>query len=121
MEAMGTFRYQIALGNPSGTEFEVLNALVDTGAVYTFVPASLLNRLEVEPMETVEFTLADGSKIKRDIGQTHIRAVGKQAITFVVFANDDDATLLGSYALEGLRLAVDPYNSRLIPNELLLA
>ncbi|MCY3542745.1 MAG: retroviral-like aspartic protease family protein [Chloroflexi bacterium] len=117
---MGTFRYQIALGNPTGTEFEVLNALVDTGATYTFVPSSLLNRLEVEPMETVEFTLANGSKIKRDIGQTHIRAAGKQAITFVVFAEEGDAALLGSYALEGLRLAVDPYNSRLIPNELLL-
>ena len=118
---MGTFRYQIALGNPSGTEFEVLNALVDTGATYTSVPASLLNRLEVESMETVEFTLADGSKIERDIGQTHIRAAGKQAITFVVFAEEGDATLLGSYALEGLRLAVDPYNSRLIPNELFYA
>ena len=118
---MGTFRYQIALGNPSGTEFEVLNALVDTGATYTFVPSSLLEKLEVEPMDAIEFTLADGSKIKRDLGQTHIRAAGKQAITFVVFADEDDATLLGSYALEGLRLAVDPYNSRLMPNELFLA
>ena len=82
---MGTFRYQVALGNPSGTEFEVLNALVDTGAVYTFVPASLLNRLEVEPMDTMEFALADGSRIKRDIGETQIRAVGRQATTFVRF------------------------------------
>ena len=118
---MGTFRYQVALGNPSGTEFEVLNALVDTGAVYTFVPASLLNRLEVEPMDTMEFALADGSRIKHDIGETQIRAVGRQATTFVVFADKNDATLLGSYALEGLRLAVDPYNSRLIPNELFYA
>ncbi len=118
---MGTFRYQIALGNPSGAEFEVLNALVDTGAVYTFVPASLLSRLKVAPMDAMEFALADGSKIKRDIGETQIRAVRRQATTFVVFADENDATLLGSYALEGLRLAVDPYNSRLIPNELLYA
>ena len=118
---MGIFGYQIALGNPSGTEFEVLNALVDTGATYTFVPSSLLEKLEVEPMEAIDFTLADGSKITRDIGQTHIRAAGKQAITFVVFADEGDNTLLGSYALEGLRLAVDPYSSRLIPNELFLA
>ena len=118
---MGTFRYPIALGNPTGTEFEVLNALVDTGATYTFVPSSLLEKLEVEPMESIEFTLADGSKITRDIGQTHVRAAGKQAITFVVFGNkEDDNTLLGSYALEGLRLAVDPYNSRLVPNEVFL-
>ena len=118
---MGTFRYQIALGNPSGTEFEVLNALVDTGAVYSFVPSSLLEQLEVEPLETIEFTLSDGSRIKRDIGETQIRAVGRQATTFVVFADEGDNTLLGSYALEGLRLAVDPYSSRLIPNELFFA
>lgn len=117
---MGTFRYQIALGKPSGTKFEVLNALVDTGATYSFVPSSLLEKLEVEPIEAIEFTLADGSKITRDIGQTHIRAVGKQAVTFVVFGDEDDNILLGSYALEGLRLAVDPYNSRLVPNELFL-
>ena len=117
---MGTFRYPIALGNPTGTEFEVLNALVDTGATYTFVPSSLLEKLEVEPMESIEFTLADGSKITRDIGQTHVRVAGKQAITFVVFGDKDDNTLLGSYALEGLRLAVDPYNSRLVANEVFL-
>lgn len=117
---MGTFRHPIALGNPTGTEFEVLNALVDTGATYTSVPSALLERLEVEPTEAIEFTLANGSKITRDIGQTHIRAAGKQAVTFVVFGDEDDNTLLGSYALEGLRLAVDPYNSRLVPNELFL-
>ena len=118
---MGTFRYQIALGNPSGTEFEALNALVDTGATYTFAPSSLLEELEVEPLDAIELALADGSRIKRDIGETQIRAVGRQATTFVVFADEGDATLLGSYAQEGLRLAVDPYNSRLIPNELFYA
>ena len=46
---MGTFRYPIALGNPTGTEFEVLNAVVDTGAMYSIVPSSLLERLGVEP------------------------------------------------------------------------
>ena len=33
----------------------------------------------------------------------------------VVFGNESLVPLLGAYALEGLRLAVDPINKRLIP------
>ena len=80
----------------------------------------MLERLEVEPMETVEFTLAGGGRIRRDIGQTWIRARGKQAITIVVFGDEDSMPLLGAYALEGLRLSVDPYNKSLVPSEAFL-
>ena len=114
---MGTFRYPIALGNPSGTEFEGMNALVDTGASYSFVPASLLERLEVEPMREMTFILAGGSRIKRYIGETLVRAAGRQATTIVVFGDEDAMPLLGAYALEGLGLGVDPVNKRLIEME----
>ena len=117
---MGTFRYPVELGNPSGKQFELVNPMVDTGATYSFMPTSLLERLEVEPMETVEFTLAGGGHLERDIGQTWIRARGRQAITIVVFGDEDSMPSLGAYALEGLRLAVDPYNGRLIPSEAFL-
>ena len=117
---MGTFRYPVEIGNPSGTQFEIVNPMVDTGATYSFLPASLLERLEVEPMETVMFTLADGSRIERDIGEAPIRAAGRQATTIVVFGDEDSTPLLGAYALEGLRLAVDPYNRRLVPGEAFL-
>ena len=117
---MGTFRYPVELGNPSGTQFELVNPMVDTGATYSFMPTSLLERLEVEPMESVEFTLADGSRIELDIGEAPIRVAGRQATTIVVFGEEDSMPLLGAYALEGLRLAVDPYNRRLVPGEAFL-
>ncbi|MCY4578331.1 MAG: hypothetical protein OXD31_04720 [Chloroflexi bacterium] len=44
---MGTFRHPVEIGNPSGTQFELVNPTVDTGATYSFMPASLLERLEV--------------------------------------------------------------------------
>ncbi len=37
------------------------------------------------------------------------------AITIVVFADSDSPALLGAYALEGLRLAPDQVNRRLVP------
>ncbi|MXY45918.1 MAG: hypothetical protein F4Y44_02820 [Chloroflexi bacterium] len=54
------------------------------------------------------FTLAGGGRIESDIGQTWIRVVGKQAITIVVFGDEDAIPLLGAHALEGLGLVVDP-------------
>ena len=35
--------------------------------------------------------------------------------TWVIFGEDGMSPLLGAYTLEGLLLAVDPYNERLIP------
>ena len=40
---------------------------------------------------------------------------GESATTLVVFGEDDAPTLLGAYTLEGLAMAVDPVDQRLIP------
>lgn len=111
---MGTFFYAMEIGDPDGLRFERMDALVDTGASYTTLPASTLRQLGVEPMDTLRFILADGSYILRSLGQTWIRAEGRQVITLVVFGDEDAAPLIGAYALEGLRLGVDPVNQRLI-------
>ena len=44
-----------------------------------------------------------------------LRVEGKETITWVIFGEDDSGPLLGAYTLEGVFLAVDPYNQRLIP------
>ncbi|HHT9131935.1 MAG TPA: aspartyl protease family protein, partial [Candidatus Tripitaka californicus] len=46
---MGTFHVNIAVSDPLGKQWESVNALVDTGATYTWVPRSLLERLGVIP------------------------------------------------------------------------
>ena len=43
---MGTFSVPIEIGNSAGTRFEPVDALVDTGASYTLLPASLLRQQE---------------------------------------------------------------------------
>lgn len=114
---MGTFRYPIALGNPTGTEFEVLNALVDTGASYTSVPSSLLERLNVRLLRQTSLIMSDGRRMQRNLGQTWVRAAGREAITIVVFGDEDAMPLLGAHALESLGLGVDPIHSRLVEME----
>ncbi len=117
MEGMGTFRYPVELGNPSATEFEPVNPLVDTGSTYSFMPASLLERLGVEPLREMTFIMADERRIERALGQTWIRTAGRQAVTVVVFGDEDATPLLGAHALEGMGLGVDPVNRRLIEME----
>lgn len=112
---MGTFHVTIEIGDPAGERFEEVEALVDTGATYTSVPASLLRRLGVEPRDRLTFIQADGKKFERDVGQTWARIDGRSVVTMVIFGEEEAPCLLGAYTLEGLLLSPDPVNRRLVP------
>ena len=58
--AGGTFYVDFTLWNPERTRSRVLNALVDTGASYAMIPASILAELGIEPEQTKRFQLANG-------------------------------------------------------------
>jgi clan AA aspartic protease len=111
---VGTFSVAIELGDPRGEHWEWVDAVVDTGSTYTWVPASLLQELGVSSDQKFPFELADGRDIEHDIAETRIRYASVERTTVVVFGNEGTQVLLGAYALEGLGLAVDPYNQRLI-------
>lgn len=112
---MGTFRVPIEIGDRQGTRWEPVMAHVDSGATYTWVPAHILQNLGVEPTERWEFETTNGEVIDRDMAQTWVRYDGQAHITWVAFAAERDAPLLGAYTLEGFRLAVDPVNQQLVP------
>lgn len=112
---MGTFGARVEIGDIDGVRWEPVEALVDTGATYTTVPASLLDRLGVRPHGRVTFLLADGRQVEADIGRTWVRVGDRSEVTVVVFGAPESPALLGAYALEGLRLAPDPVNRRLVP------
>jgi aspartyl protease family protein len=112
---MGVFWATMDVGDPAGQRFESVEALVDTGASYTSLPASLLERLGVKREDRMAFVLADGRKHEKDIGQTWVRVDDKRVITIVIFGEDEAPALLGAYTLEGVRLAADPVNKRLMP------
>jgi clan AA aspartic protease len=112
---MGTFKVRMEIGDATGERWETLEALVDTGATYTMVPAPLLKRLGVNPHTRDVFTLADGRHVEHDIGHGWIRVDGRTVITLVVFGDAASEPLLGAYALEGVRLAPDPVGRCLVP------
>ena len=74
---MSIFRYPLEVGSPDASEFETIEALVDTGATFTVVPSPILLRLGVEPSQRARFRLADGTVIQRPIGETQVRIEGQ--------------------------------------------
>ena len=117
---MGAFRKEIEIGDPDGSCYESFIALVDTGASMTTLPASSLRELGVTPHDQLTFVLADGRRIQRDVGQTWVRIDGRAIITQVVFGDESVQPILGAYTLQGLMLAVETPNERLVRTEALL-
>lgn len=112
---MGTFSVSIRVGGQSQQSFEDVEALVDTGATNTVVPADVLTRLGVEPYRRSVFELADGRELELDIGRAWVRVNGQQELTQVVFGPPGTNPILGAITLEEMNLAVDPVAKRLVP------
>ena len=104
-----------AAGSTDQREWVDLSATVDTGAFLVSIPGSLLRAIGVEPSFTENVRMADGRNRAMDVGHAWLRLNGREVITLVAFNEDYTTPLLGSLALETLRLAVDPVGQRLFP------
>ena len=117
---VGTFYADFTLWNQGRTRYRTLNGLVDTGASYTMVPASILEDLGVQREATETFILADGSRLEMSIGLVNMELDGRHRSVYAIFGVESAKVLLGAMALEAFALAADAKNRRLIPGELIL-
>ncbi len=116
---MGTFTYPIEVISADGNTSETVEATVDTGSTYTCLPATLLQRLGIAPVERIKSELADGSIVEDAVGEVRVRVEGVERSTIVIFAEEGAPALLGAYTLEGALLVVDPVRQRLAPTHAL--
>ena len=112
---MGTFTHTITLISASGDARETVEALVDTGATFTSVPAALLEQLEVATERTVRLQLANGQVEERRIGSVRAELNGSQGMIPCVFGEPGEPAIIGAVTLEIFLLAVDPVQQRLTP------
>ncbi len=98
-----------------------VNFLIDSGAVYSLVPSVTLRKLGIRPHRKVDFTLADGTAITRQVGDAYFEFQGEGGAAPVIFGEKGDEPLLGATTLESLGLMLDPFRRRLIPMRMLLA
>ena len=120
---MGIVTVTIQVADLQGHQFEELDIIVDTGSTYTAVPRAMLERLGVPIQRSMPSQTADGRIVPVDIGQTMVRLAGIEFYTPVIFAGENEPSLLGVVlgvvTLEEAGLAVYPVNGRLIPTHLL--
>lgn len=117
---MGTFTHPITLNSPSGEESQTLEALVDTGAMFTTIPAPVLERLGVKPFDTIPVRFANGEIERWDIGEVAAELDGRRRPILCLFGSSDAPPLIGCHTLEAFLLAVDPVEQKLVPKEALL-
>ena len=107
---MGTFYWPMGIGPVDGSRFETVNAIVDTGATFSQVPGNILRELGIVPTRYVQSQLADGSINRDGVADVKIRIDGRETYSTILFGEEDSPILMGSYALEGVVLAVDPHH-----------
>ena len=115
---MGLFNWPLQISNLTGDRSSEVEAMVDTGAIFTMLPASLLREMGISPTRKDIFELADGSRVEMDIGEMRVRSNGHSAVTPVIFGADDSTPLIGAVTLEELLLVVDPVGQKLVPRNL---
>ena len=112
---MGHFPVPLEIGNLHDPRVEYVDAMVDTGATYTWIPAPILTRLGVEPEEQRTFVLADGHEVNYGVAWVRVRIGNQRHPTIAVFGKPGSQPLLGVVTLEIFGLGVDPVNRRLVP------
>lgn len=119
---MGLTKLRVEVGNPARAKAtKTAEFLVDSGAIYSVVPAKMLKELGIKPLKEEEFLLADGSKIRRKKGIALFKYKDRIGGADVIFGEKDDVVLLGAFTLEALGLMLDPLKRELKPLPMILA
>lgn len=114
---MGTFANAITLIGTNGGSRETVEALVDTGSIFSSFPSPLLERLGVRPHRIVRLRLANGELEERTLGRLRAELQGIEETILCVFSAPDAPPIIGAHTLEAFLLAVDPVGRRLVPVE----
>ena len=118
---VGLTYLQVDVAGPATPDdSEPVDFLVDSGAVHSVVPASVLDRLGISHLDEQEFRLADGTRVTRRKGGAVFRYGGRVGVADVIFGEDGDSNLLGATTLESLGLVLDPLRWQLRPLPMVL-
>ena len=113
---MGLFHTTIEVGNPANPVYHQIEPIVDTGATYSMLPASLLEKtLGLSPTEEMVFPLDAGGQRTYGLGEARLRYEGRERTMPVIFGSED-VYLLGSVSLESFGLIADTTRHQLVPS-----
>ncbi len=117
---MGTFSAKLRVWNPDHPEtVEELDLFVDTGAAYSWISRARLERLGVVATRRMPFRTIEGRVQEHDLGIVYIGKDGRSVPDIVVMAEAGEVEVIGAHSIEGLGLAADPVQKKLVPTVML--
>ena len=117
---MGTFSAKLRVWNPANPEkVEELEAFVDTGAAFSWIARSRLERLGLVSTRRMQFRTIEGRIVERDVAIAYVGAGEYSAPDLVVMAEPGEMEVIGAHSLEGLGVAADPIQKKLVPTVML--
>jgi len=97
-----------------------LEFIVDTGAIYTVIPKSVAEKLQLKEVDKRRYKIASGEVVEYPVSEAYVTIGGKGVTSLVAIANEKTPMLLGVTTLELLGLQVDPVTGKLTPLELMI-
>jgi len=117
---MGTFTAKLRVWNPEHPEkVEELDLFVDTGAAYSWIARGRLESLGITPSRRMSFRTIEGRVLERDLGIVYVATDGYSVPDIVVMAEPGEMEVIGAHSIEGLGLAADPVQKKLVPTIML--
>ena len=117
---MGKTFVKMKVSNPARPKkFATHEFLVESGAVYSVLPAAELKKIGIKPVREEEFLLANGETVKKGVGNALFEYQGKIGAAPVILG-DEGVYLLGATTLEAVGLMLDPLRRELKPAPMVL-
>ena len=117
---MGTFKVKFRVWNPANPErVEELEGYVDTGAAFSWVSRTRLDRLGVKSSRRMPIRTIEGRVLERDMATVYVSTDGYSVPDVVVMAEEGEMEVIGAHSIEGLGLAADPVQKKLVPTIML--
>ena len=117
---MSTFTAKLRVRNPEDPQkIEELEPFVDTGAAFSWISRTRLQRLGIAPSRQMRFRTIDGRVLERDLAIVYVGANENTAPDLVVMAEAGEMEVIGAHSLEGLGVAADPVQRKLVPTVML--
>ncbi len=117
---MGTFQTKLRVWNPAKPEnVEEFEVFVDTGAAFSGVSRARLERLGIQPSRRLQFRTIDGRLVERELAIAYVASNGFSVPDLVVMAEPGEMEVMGAHSIEGLGVAADPVQKKLVPTVML--
>ena len=110
---MNLTKVKVFVKNPETGIGKEIELIVDTGSIFTWINKNILEEIGIRRRRIRQFKTIDGRIVMRYVGIATIKYEEYEGDVEVVFAEDNDAQVLGVTTLETLGLEVDPVTGKL--------